>query len=668
MSKKLGLLLAVVLLLAVSAPVFAQGAFSDVPSGHWAYQAVDTLSKAGLIEGYPDGTFKGDRQMTRYEFAMAIARMMQSGALTKEGPAGPVGAPGPVGPAGPAGGLTPEQQALLNRLQNEFAPELKKLREDVDNLAGRVADIEAALARKPKVTIGGDIDFRAGLYGTKLGFGGLATTGYPNPGINDRYDSGSPTIGYGDFFYGDAQWGAIHFPEAMGDNIWDFSDGFSIPISDSLKDSFKAPQFMSLRTRVKIAANLSPVTSAGITLLADPLTNHQWQDVGEQSPNAYTPNGIMDVVKVDEAFLKFDTQFIRPVTVTAGKLYGGFGQGLLFNNSQYPMKAGRLDIALTGAPGDGITYTLFSGLIDLEGLNGQSAGFPQDPNNDYFDAGEWGGPDGVTVQHLAIPLGRTLSIGGTYLGTGFGDERGWSADISARVFGLDFWGEWAKLTNWACGCDETPADDPVKISKDRNNTAWVAGLGLDKPSWNLRAQYGEVGPTYAFTEWGFNPMAQDFYYGEGGYLGVPFSLLHPNEEFDPHYINWLDRPLFLDPTNVAKGWEVAGTFKSLFGEKTPLSFRYYDGKAYKEEYLGWLFNDGGSYNSKPAKWRDADAVWAVTIGHQFSPDVTANLTYAQRNVDNVMSPNLVEPDQDFFYSDIQDDPIKVVRLDLNVAF
>jgi hypothetical protein len=668
MSKKLGLLLAVVLLLAVSAPVFAQGAFSDVPSGHWAYQAVDTLSKAGLIEGYPDGTFKGDRQMTRYEFAMAIARMMQSGALGgKEGPAGAVGPQGPAGaPGGP--GLTPEQQALLNRLQNEFAPELKKLREDVDNLAGRVADIEAALARKPKVTIGGDIDFRTGLYGTKLGFGGLATTAYPNPGISGIKVIGEePMIDGSYFFSGDNQWGAIHFPVPDFEGGWDYSDGFSVPISDSLKDSFKAPQFMSLRTRVKIAANLSPVTSAGITLLADPLTNHQWQDVGEQSPNAYTPNGIMDVVKVDEAYLKYGGEFIRPINLTAGKLYAGFGRGLLFNNSQYPMKAGRLDIALTGgAPGDGITYTLFSGLIDLEGLNGQSAGFPQDPNNDFFDAGEWGGPDGVTVQHLAIPLGRNLAVGGTYLGTGFGDERGWSADISARVFGLDFWGEWAKLSNWACGCDETPAD--VKISKDRNNTAWVAGLGYDKPSWALRAQYGEVGPTYAFTEWGFNPMAQDFYYGEEGYLNVPFSLLHPNEEFDPHYINWLDRPLFLDPTNVAKGWEVAGTFKSLLGEKTPVSFRYYTGKAYSEKYLGWLFNDGGEFSSKPGKWRDADAVWAVTVGHQFSPDVTANLTYAQRNVDNVMSPNLVEPDQDFFFTDIQDDPIKVVRLDLNFAF
>lgn len=48
--------------------------FSDVPANHWAYQAIQTLAADGLIEGYPDGQFKGDRPITRYEMAMLIAR------------------------------------------------------------------------------------------------------------------------------------------------------------------------------------------------------------------------------------------------------------------------------------------------------------------------------------------------------------------------------------------------------------------------------------------------------------------------------------------------------------------------------------------------------------------------------------------------------------------
>lgn len=67
------LLVAVVLLLAT--PVLAQGPFTDVPTDHWAYDAVDQLQREGVIIGYPDGTFSGKRMITRYEFAIAIARL-----------------------------------------------------------------------------------------------------------------------------------------------------------------------------------------------------------------------------------------------------------------------------------------------------------------------------------------------------------------------------------------------------------------------------------------------------------------------------------------------------------------------------------------------------------------------------------------------------------------
>ena len=49
--------------------------FSDVPTDHWAYEAIDYLQQAGLVEGYPDNTFQGDRAFTRYEMAMVIARV-----------------------------------------------------------------------------------------------------------------------------------------------------------------------------------------------------------------------------------------------------------------------------------------------------------------------------------------------------------------------------------------------------------------------------------------------------------------------------------------------------------------------------------------------------------------------------------------------------------------
>ena len=55
--------------------------FPDVPSNHWAYDAVKGLAEKGLVEGYPDGTFGGDKMMTRYEFASIIYRAVQKGVL-----------------------------------------------------------------------------------------------------------------------------------------------------------------------------------------------------------------------------------------------------------------------------------------------------------------------------------------------------------------------------------------------------------------------------------------------------------------------------------------------------------------------------------------------------------------------------------------------------------
>ena len=54
--------------------------FPDVPENHWAYEAVAAMAKSGLVKGYPDGEFKGDRTMTRYEFAQIVYNAIQAGA------------------------------------------------------------------------------------------------------------------------------------------------------------------------------------------------------------------------------------------------------------------------------------------------------------------------------------------------------------------------------------------------------------------------------------------------------------------------------------------------------------------------------------------------------------------------------------------------------------
>lgn len=77
---KKSLVLAMAMALGVTASAYAANPFSDVPAGHWAYDNISKLAAAGVIEGYSDDTFRGDRLMTRYEMAQIVAKAMAKGA------------------------------------------------------------------------------------------------------------------------------------------------------------------------------------------------------------------------------------------------------------------------------------------------------------------------------------------------------------------------------------------------------------------------------------------------------------------------------------------------------------------------------------------------------------------------------------------------------------
>ena len=119
MKKILALAAAAALTAGVSA--YAANPFSDVTADDWAYQAVSDLSAQGVVEGYPDGTFKGERNMTRYELAQIVARLM-----AKEDQ------------------LNAQQQATLDKLAGEYADELANLGVRVSNLEKKVGNISWA--------------------------------------------------------------------------------------------------------------------------------------------------------------------------------------------------------------------------------------------------------------------------------------------------------------------------------------------------------------------------------------------------------------------------------------------------------------------------------------------------------------------------------------------
>lgn len=134
MKKSLTLALAVMFGCSVAGTAFAatgtENPFTTVPSNHWAYPAVTQLVKAGLIDGYNDGDFRGDHAITRYEMASLVAKAMTH-----------------VDKADAA------DKAAIDKLSAEYANEL-------NNLGVRVKTLEKKVNALGKMTIGGELRIR----------------------------------------------------------------------------------------------------------------------------------------------------------------------------------------------------------------------------------------------------------------------------------------------------------------------------------------------------------------------------------------------------------------------------------------------------------------------------------------------------------------------------
>ena len=143
---KKSLVLAMAMALGVTASAYAANPFSDVPAGHWAYDSVAELAAAGVVDGYGDGTFGGDKLMTRYEMAQIVAKAMANG-------------------------------ANVDKLAAEFADEL-------DNLGVRVANLEK---KADNVKITGQVRARYQSHEESEDVADLRTRLFVNGQINDNW-------------------------------------------------------------------------------------------------------------------------------------------------------------------------------------------------------------------------------------------------------------------------------------------------------------------------------------------------------------------------------------------------------------------------------------------------------------------------------------------------
>lgn len=100
--------------------------FSDVPAGHWAKDAVDLITQRGLIQGFPDGTFRGNQNLTRYEAALIFYRLLQAGTLS-------------------SGNLSQSDLATITRGMQEVSTELAAISTRVTDLERLSAEQQARI-------------------------------------------------------------------------------------------------------------------------------------------------------------------------------------------------------------------------------------------------------------------------------------------------------------------------------------------------------------------------------------------------------------------------------------------------------------------------------------------------------------------------------------------
>jgi len=456
------LILVALLAVIVAVPVFAQAnPAQTVPFDHWAYDAVDQLVQKGIIIGYPDGTFKGDRAMTRYEFAMAISRLLdvvqaQKGDKGDQGPKGDAGAPGLPGAKGDPGakgatgdrGATGPQgtideakiAALVNKLCDEFKAELKDLRGDVDALSDDVADLTDRVSaieeqlRGPKVF--GWIDYRMSLVGPDVDFRSAEDNMTAMLGVQGRIT--------------DDLSGRVALKVRDTEAAWDWNGA----------------SFAGIVNRV----------DSGIFFGAQ-----AWKGAEQ--------------VWLDEAVLVANSRFLTPATWTFGRQFQSYGMGLLVDNERQSQQGVRVQL-----------NDVFSSGINLDAFYGGVATFANpaagiEPYNFPFDMIT--GRSDIYLSARASYSKPSWTLGLNWLEDGVGQESAWSVDLAARVWDRDVRVEYAKMEESWFGLNVPNADEAWMASADIwSGRNWrLTGFYSKADNW-YDVQYSAMHPYFeAATPW-----------------------------------------------------------------------------------------------------------------------------------------------------------------------
>lgn len=618
MRKWTGILLAT-LLITAAIQGFTQGAsqpFTDVPANHWAANAIQALAERGIIEGVggvPVARFDGRRPITRYEVAMALARMLEvinrlpaqqgasieqirnlilTDAQVREALRGATGATGAQG--APGTGVTAEQ--LRTMITNDA--ELQRLLRGASGTPGAAGvsptpeAVAAALANNQQFINSVRPTTPAGQQFTPQEMNDirrLLTTFGPTiaemrgdvRALADRVTNVEKAVANipplrvsvnGGLRFGNYGTELGIRASDLVDSNADLAAMFGSPYTDLKKDSLHGSRFGVYHADINIDGAINDNVAAHATMrVVTPLAFESTPFSGVETPIGY--DGLInygtgaygDNIQLWDWYATFNTSMMgRDVAATVGRHSTAIAEGLLVDTNRQPLVGVSLD-----SGSKPFTYGVNLSLVD-RALIGVDPRIPQDFMG-YAYLG-WGNEDWNVV--------------GTLMPRGFDGQRGWSVGAEGKLAGVRVFGELGHLI---------PAGEHFFsgfFEDFRENSAAVVGADLltDWNGLNLTARYGKLGENY-------NPALSTLY---------PYSLVNAYD------IDWVDRPLFLSQFNVSDGAEL--DLRYVLGKDWALRGRFYTGI--------------GDNNPTAAD----DTVWTLSLKKPIADGVSASVLYGQRNL------------------------------------
>lgn len=400
--KKSLIFFAAFLLVGLFAVPASAGPFTDVPTTHWAYEAIDYLQSMGFVEGYPDGSFKGDRAFTRYEMAMVTARIWDRLEEEVGGKIGQLERKIESDHIAPLRADMDEVKDLVGALKNEFGRELAMLKGRLDAVEDTMDDHENrmdAIERKmPKIHWSGLMRVR------------IESIITDNTGI---YGGGS-WGGYYEGFWDDL--------EAQINERCPSREGFISPLIGGFGTTpGQGTSDPELEQLIMLALETSPADYLDIYISLLQINSYLDAPYGGMHPSAF----YLDQAYMDADLMKLlgwdQTDMFNRFNLIFGKIYGVMGEyGLIFDNGWESRP--------------GFFFDLGGDRLDLQVLLAQNV--------------RNGGAEGIGLFRGAYGLGDSRSmrlerdyfakVGVNILASGVGDEDGIGLDLNTEVMAEDW--------------------------------------------------------------------------------------------------------------------------------------------------------------------------------------------------------------------------------------